>query len=230
MGLLGQSGSCLGVFWVAAALLTALAANGRAKSVRASRSTFSLGYAKPSRRLRRKWLDTSVEARARRGIPIGARVFGHVRSKAPGAPVPGDSDLDGVPDPLDIDDDDDLILDNLDRSSEPRASQKKGGKTPNPGDQFVIHSLTGGTLNQTANANAAALTTEQVDAALHQGDPQDRLRPRATHRSWIAEASSTARAAARAASLRPGRPSRTAAMPTVTASGRFSRWQASPTR
>jgi hypothetical protein len=41
----------------------------------------------------------------------------------PRGSVPGDFDLDGIPEPLDVDDDGDLILDNIDRSNAALASQ-----------------------------------------------------------------------------------------------------------
>jgi hypothetical protein len=67
------------------------------------------GYAKLKKRLAKKWLDANRTATAKKGVPIGAGNFGRVRVKrlkGPGADV----DLDGVPAPLDIDDDGDLIL------------------------------------------------------------------------------------------------------------------------
>ena len=51
-----------------------------------------------------------------RECPIGAGVFGWVRSKPPGRPPKGDRDFDGIPDRLDIDDDGDRVLDKVDRS------------------------------------------------------------------------------------------------------------------
>ena len=78
------------------------------------------GFARVARRVRREWLDTDVRARAKRGVPIGARGSGLVRSRAARGPR-SDRDLDGVPGPLDIDDDGDLILDNLDRSDRTQA-------------------------------------------------------------------------------------------------------------
>ena len=49
-------------------------------------------------------------------MPIGAGVFGWVRSKPPKRPPKGDRDFDGIPDRLDIDDDGDRVLDKVDRS------------------------------------------------------------------------------------------------------------------
>jgi hypothetical protein len=70
-----------------------------------------------------------------------------------------DSDLDGIADPLDVDDDGDLVLDNLDRTDAARASQLDPGR-------LIINSDLELGLSQTVNANAGALTSEQVDAAL----------------------------------------------------------------
>jgi hypothetical protein len=124
------------------------------------------GYAKVTKRLRRKWVDASRVARARKGVPIGARNFGRVRSRPPRRSIRGDADLDGVPNPLDIDDDGDLILDNLDRSRGVRAAQA-----------LIEPLVTSGlTLDaaQTVNANPRhstdptrpAFTDQQIDEAL----------------------------------------------------------------
>jgi hypothetical protein len=120
------------------------------------------GYAKPSKRLRRKWLDARRTARARRGVPIGVGVFGRVRSRPPRRAVPGDRDLDGIPDVLDIDDDGDLIVDGLERPATARAAQPPPPVKPTP-DIFTSLYLD---LGQTANANALAatgLTPAQID-------------------------------------------------------------------
>ena len=116
------------------------------------------GYARIAKGVRKKSLNPRLTARARKGVPVGARVFGRVRSKAPGASVPGDPDLDGIPDPLDIDDDGDLVLDNLDRSPGARAAQAESG--------FGIHSDLGLPIYDTANANAPGLGDEQIETTL----------------------------------------------------------------
>ena len=55
-------------------------------------------------------------ARAKNGVPIGAGKFGLVRSRiARRRAPPGDLDADGVADPLDIDDNGNLVLDRYDR-------------------------------------------------------------------------------------------------------------------
>lgn len=116
------------------------------------------GYARVLTRLRPDVRDASFQARARRGVPIGARVFGRVRSRPGRRSVPGDRDFDGIPDPLDIDDDGDLALDNLDRSTAARASQ-------NP-NEFNIFSNLGLPIPDTANASLPGSTDEQIDATL----------------------------------------------------------------
>jgi hypothetical protein len=64
----------------------------------------------------RAWLDLAHLARAKRGIPIGAGNLGLVRSTGTRS-GPGDTDLDGIPNTLDVDDDGDRILDDYDRAS-----------------------------------------------------------------------------------------------------------------
>lgn len=122
------------------------------------------GYASVTRRPRTRWVDANSHARARRGTPIGAGRFGRVRSRRVRAPVPGDSDIDGIPDVLDVDDDGDRILDKLER---PRA--RRAARTAQDGEQFGIHSRLTLYLDTTANANAAGLTDAQMDAALAYG-------------------------------------------------------------
>jgi hypothetical protein len=107
------------------------------------------GHARVAKPLRRRWLVASRTARARRGVPLGARGFGRVRSSPPRRPVPGDTDFDGVPDQLDIDDDGDLVLDDLDRSSGARAAQEV---LDNPG-LFNVLELS---VSETVNANAGS--------------------------------------------------------------------------
>lgn len=117
------------------------------------------GYAKPVKRLRKRWLDARRSARARKGIPIGARRFGRVRSRHVRGPAPGDADIDGIPDVLDIDDDGDLTLDSLDRSP-------IGGAAQVPPEIFDVLTGMDLALERTANANATAVTQSQIDAAL----------------------------------------------------------------
>jgi hypothetical protein len=122
------------------------------------------GYARVTRRTRKQWVDANSHARARRGAPIGAGRFGRVRSRRVRAPIPGDSDLDGIPDVLDVDDDGDLILDKLERPRARRAAHTAQGE-----EQFGFHSRLTLYLDTTANANVAGLTDAQMDAALAYG-------------------------------------------------------------
>jgi hypothetical protein len=117
------------------------------------------GYAKPVRKLAKKWVDAGRTAQAKKAVPIGAGNFGLVRSKAHGPK--GDTDLDGIPDPLDIDDNGNLVLDNLEHSVSPsaRASQVD---VPSLGATPVLLL----SIADTANANAAGLSAAQSDAAL----------------------------------------------------------------
>lgn len=123
------------------------------------------GYAELARRLRRGWVDAKRWARARRGVPIGAGVFGRVRSKPPRSFVSGDRDRDGLPNPLDIDDDGDLTLDDFELSRT-RAARASGAFVD---EQFDIFAGLDAPLTQTVNANAAAATTAQADALLSGG-------------------------------------------------------------
>lgn len=118
------------------------------------------GYARPVRRPRRRWIDTSLAARARRAVPIGAGNFGQVRSRPPGRRVRGDLDADGIPDQLDIDDDGDLRLDKQDRSRRARAAQEAN-------DQLGLATGLGTPIERTANVHAGA-TDDQIDTAMRE--------------------------------------------------------------
>jgi hypothetical protein len=117
------------------------------------------GYAKLKKKLAKKWLAPGRWARAKKGVPIGAGNFGHVRSLNANGPA-SDPDRDGVPNALDVDDDGDLVLDDLDRSSATTARTSQA----TPGFQF--HSTLPLPPQAVVNANAATLTTEDVDVAL----------------------------------------------------------------
>jgi hypothetical protein len=101
-------------------------------------------------------------------VPIGAGNFGHVRSKDARGPA-SDPDRDGVPNALDVDDDGDLVLDDLDRStaSAARASgAAPAAHTSQATPQFQLHSVLPLPPEAVVNANAATLTTKDVDTAL----------------------------------------------------------------
>jgi hypothetical protein len=125
------------------------------------------GHARLARRLRKKRIDARRLARAKKGIPIGARVFGRVPSQPLPRPVPGDLDADGIPEPLDIDDDGDLILDNLDRS--PAGAGALAAQTGGCGPNNVYCPDVSSTLilSRETNVNVnAGSTPDQIDAAV----------------------------------------------------------------
>lgn len=119
------------------------------------------GYARVAKKLPKRFLDTRRVARANKGIPIGARVFGRVRvaGVSASAQAPGlDADLDGIPNALDIDDDGDLLLDNFDRSAALRYAQTGDAVHLNSG--LVLH------MQDTANIHAGPLSAAEVDSVL----------------------------------------------------------------
>ena len=127
------------------------------------------GYGRVARPLSARSVDANRKARAIKGVPIGAKRFGRVRSKLPRAGAPGDRDLDGIPDVFDIDDDGDLVLDNLDRAGA-AAVAATAGAAQAPAELFDVLTSLSLELERTANANAAPpgslLTTGQIDTAL----------------------------------------------------------------
>jgi hypothetical protein len=131
------------------------------------------GYARVARRLPQRWVDARRTARARRGVPIGARAFGRVLSQPPRNPIPGDSDFDGVPDPLDIDDDGDLILDSLDRPTtlnRPNALSAAQQVLDSP----MLNTSLELSLTETVNANAGS-TDQQIEQTPFAGVTQIKL-------------------------------------------------------
>jgi hypothetical protein len=119
-------------------------------------------YARVARRPASRRIARALWARAKEGVPIGARAFGRVRSAPPRDGVRGDVDVDGLPDALDIDDDGDRVLDNLDRATRARAAQVTGFDTA----LNIANALPVG-INGTANANAGT-SPEQADETLRQ--------------------------------------------------------------
>jgi hypothetical protein len=125
------------------------------------------GYAKVKGRPRKAALATERFARARKGVPIGNGLnVGRVRS--PGGSLPGDLDLDGVPDVIDIDDDGDLVLDNFDPSKKTKQKKSKKGRAAafHPSGDFLLFSDLETDLSGVANANAPGLSDAQINAAL----------------------------------------------------------------
>lgn len=123
----------------------------------------SKGYARPARRLPQKWIVSSWLARARQGVPIGAGKVGLVRSTPSRTSAPRDSDFDGIPDSLDIDDDGDLILDDYDRPAPLRAAQV-GGTFADGSRLQVTTALGAETIADAVNVNGGS-TDEQVAAS-----------------------------------------------------------------
>jgi hypothetical protein len=118
------------------------------------------GYAKVAKKLPKKSLDKQAKALAENKIPIGAGNFGHVavaELTGPGS----DRDLDGIPAPLDIDDDGDLILDPFDGAD----AAAQISQVPTREDVGARSSLALD-LSQTVNANATGFDLAQVDDRL----------------------------------------------------------------
>lgn len=119
------------------------------------------GYAKLATRLPRKYVNLKRTALAEQGIPLGAGNLGRVR--ASGGQAPGDGDLDGIPNPLDVDDDGDVILDRFD----PELGTVATRGSADTSDVVVrAISLLNLDLPDAVNANAPGLTEEQIEAAL----------------------------------------------------------------
>jgi hypothetical protein len=119
-------------------------------------------HARIARRLARRWVAARYVARARKGVPIGAGKFGRVRTKPPRSKVPRDLDRDGIPNPLDIDDDGDMTLDNLDRTPHGR-TQRARAATHETLPEFSWEFNLRAEIAEIVNANAAGVTPQQVD-------------------------------------------------------------------
>jgi hypothetical protein len=136
------------------------------------------GYAKPKRKLSKRFVDRSATARAKQGVPLGAGLFGRVKTKAAGAAGQGrDQDLDGLPGAFDVDDDGDLVLDNVEVRSvqgariaaEPLPPVPPGGVPPTgppAAGGFNVFSNLKLDLSESLNANAGAVTDAQIDAVM----------------------------------------------------------------
>jgi hypothetical protein len=84
-------------------------------------------------------LDPKRQARAKRGVPIGAGNFGVVRSKPPRKAPPGDLDADGVADPLDIDDNGNLVIDQYEGTEVGPAARAKGDLVLRQGQPMTVY-------------------------------------------------------------------------------------------
>ena len=126
------------------------------------------GYAKVKLKERQwnKWVIEKTQAQAKDGVPIGAGNFGRVRSSQLTGSGVGDLDRDGISDPLDIDDDGDLVLDNNDTDSNDLKQAAVAAVT----NEFVLSTgLIGGfanvgDFNRLSNVNAG-MTDEELSAA-----------------------------------------------------------------
>ncbi len=88
------------------------------------------------------------------------------KSKKTKGGAPGDLDLDGVADPLDIDDDGDKVLDNLDRKPREGSKARASGETL-AGDFPLASRLTAaGPDKEPVNANAPGMSDARIEAAL----------------------------------------------------------------
>jgi hypothetical protein len=161
----------------------------RAKVVVGLRGGGRLGTVKIKRgygvaRAPRRAVDKRRMARARKGVPVGARTLGRVAGRSTGSGGAGlDTDRDGVPAAFDVDDDGDLLLDNVDTVSRstlrqtpvsPPAPNPPPVGPPSPGGPGTPRATAGFTLfsnlkldiGLSLNANAGAVTDAQIDAAL----------------------------------------------------------------
>ena len=129
-------------------------------------------YAAPTRRLAKKWIDPGLSARAKKGVPIGAGRVGLVRTKLPRRGGPGDRDLDGIPNGIDVDDDGDLILDGYDRpaTASTSADLSQGAHLSSFPDGTSLHLTTmlGWTPYGAVNVNGGS-TDEQLAAVQRDG-------------------------------------------------------------
>ena len=132
------------------------------------------GYATVRHELAARWIDSTRWARATKGVPIGADNFGRVRSKKTHGGSPGDLDRDGIADPLDVDDDGDLILDDIDTTPRGSAAGSASASQAQLGFNKWTELLLTGTLREgvephptpIVNANAANLSFAQIESGL----------------------------------------------------------------
>ncbi len=125
------------------------------------------GFGKVKGGLPQNALVTKSYARAKRGVPIGAGRYGRVRSRSGSAP--GDLDVDGIPDLLDVDDDGDLILDRSDiKRGKGKGKRKKKARAAYvwPSGTFLLFSDLDVGFSQTVNANTPGIQPSQLEAAL----------------------------------------------------------------
>ncbi len=131
------------------------------------------GYATLARPARKGMIDASRSASARKGVPLGAGVYGRVRAAAKGTAGAGlDQDRDGIPGTFDVDDDGDLVLDNFEAKAQPNrfafsALAALADGPPQPGGSFLFSNFKLN-LPESLNANAGGVTAEQVSQRVAQ--------------------------------------------------------------
>jgi hypothetical protein len=126
------------------------------------------------RPLKRRFQDRGRTARARKGVPIGARSFGLVGATATGKPGRGrDQDRDGIPNTFDVDVDGDRILNNVDQARQTALSPDRPYRVTSllsvglqqsflAEEQGLAQGVAGFALNQ--NAKPPTTTTQQFEA------------------------------------------------------------------
>lgn len=121
------------------------------------------GYATVARKLPKRAISAKRRARAKKNAPIGAGNFGRVLSKRTRGGLPGDLDFDGIPDPLDIDDDGDLILDEVEGRQPVQAASATADETAS--SEFRIASNLAAPAEVTANVNVGS-SNEEIEGVL----------------------------------------------------------------
>lgn len=112
-----------------------------------------------------KWQDPKRTARATKGVPIGAGNMGLVRSKVIRSAPAGDPDRDGIPNPLDVDDNGNLILDGYDHRPRLRnATADRQAASFLDGTNLQLTTLFSWTPIGTVNANGGTTDEELAQA------------------------------------------------------------------
>ena len=127
------------------------------------------GYAKAKLKQRqwKKWVFEKSKARAKNGVPIGAGNFGVVHSKKTKGGAPGDLDLDGVANQLDVDANGNKVLDDTERPSSSARASEVGGVFPG-GSKIDVRSALD-EYDKAANANGGSTDERIADAQAHWG-------------------------------------------------------------
>lgn len=138
----------------------------------------SSGYATPSKKQRGPFACSAFKAKAKNGKPIGAGVFGRVKSKSKGSGGAGkDRDLDGLPGAFDVDDDGDLVLDNFEKKAGGASlasfadEESPGPPGPPAGDEGQVVRVFSNlkvSMDKSVNANASSVTDTDIDNLVSQ--------------------------------------------------------------